>query len=616
MRKRNRLFAFFLAILFLGPAGMAAVILPVEAADPDPTKATYSVTFLGLYGSFLKDERVSYGEDATPPVLEEREGYIFEGWDGDYTNVTENRVISAIYSIKTYTVTYVDWDGTILKEDIVEYMDLAIPPDDPEREGYMFMGWDGNDRWIEKDEIVRATYIYASVSNGADPIDSGDDDEEDGGENSNTGENGDDNEDIGNNENDSGDDKNGEPDDSGNSDGNDDRHDGDENEDDPESEPGIIPEQEPQLPENENEDGDDDENASDDKGNDEEAENTDGVEDSVVSSDDGDDDQSENDIDQASMPEQEETTPQPPLPSESSTPTSVSGSNDPIAQEPAPQVPTSHEDTTPELSAQAPMVQPISHSTEPTKPETEERSEIGESNNIPTIPAVVSIQQIEPAVSVVSSDELTNRLNIHSRTNRQSSERKAEIAATRTDRTGTAESEECCCDSDYNDCSCSTEEDVSVITVSDNNTSEKGWLRFILLPVAASPLLLYLLFAGRKIKGVVTDREGTPVKGVTLRLSVARGEERSSKNDRSKDTNRKGAYVFRHIRRKNVNLEVFAPSGKRLLWLEILPKERKDEDAFLVRDCAEGISFEIDRTLRTIYVDIVDRSQDSKFDKR
>ena len=42
----------------------------------------------------------------------------------------------------TYTVTFVDWDGTVLKTETVEEGNSATAPADPTRDGYTFIGWD------------------------------------------------------------------------------------------------------------------------------------------------------------------------------------------------------------------------------------------------------------------------------------------------------------------------------------------------------------------------------------------------------------------------------------------------------------------------------------------
>ena len=60
---------------------------------------TYTVTFIGKDGSVLKTEDVQYGQDATPPTPPDVEGYTFTGWSAEYTSVKANLEITAIYEV-------------------------------------------------------------------------------------------------------------------------------------------------------------------------------------------------------------------------------------------------------------------------------------------------------------------------------------------------------------------------------------------------------------------------------------------------------------------------------------------------------------------------------------
>ncbi len=60
--------------------------------------------------------------------------------------------------IVKYTVTFVDWDGTELKKEAVEYGKAATAPADPIRAGYRFTGWDKAFDHIIADLTVTAQY--------------------------------------------------------------------------------------------------------------------------------------------------------------------------------------------------------------------------------------------------------------------------------------------------------------------------------------------------------------------------------------------------------------------------------------------------------------------------
>jgi len=58
-----------------------------------------------------------------------------------------------------YTVTFVDYDGTILDTQIVYYGGSAIAPTEPSRVGYIFNGWDIDFTNVTSDLTVTATYF-------------------------------------------------------------------------------------------------------------------------------------------------------------------------------------------------------------------------------------------------------------------------------------------------------------------------------------------------------------------------------------------------------------------------------------------------------------------------
>ena len=67
-----------------------------------PIAETFTVTFADYDGTILKVETVESGKGATAPTEPTRTGYRFIGWDKDYTNVTSNLTVTATYE-RTYT---------------------------------------------------------------------------------------------------------------------------------------------------------------------------------------------------------------------------------------------------------------------------------------------------------------------------------------------------------------------------------------------------------------------------------------------------------------------------------------------------------------------------------
>ena len=128
----------------------------------DKTETTqYTVTFADWDGTTLKTETVESGKPAIAPADPAREGYTFAGWDKAFDNITSNTTVTATYTqiaLDTYTVTFVDWDGTTLKTETVESGKSATAPADPTRADYTFTGWDKAFDNITSDTTVTATY--------------------------------------------------------------------------------------------------------------------------------------------------------------------------------------------------------------------------------------------------------------------------------------------------------------------------------------------------------------------------------------------------------------------------------------------------------------------------
>ncbi|MBO6062242.1 MAG: InlB B-repeat-containing protein, partial [Clostridia bacterium] len=131
---------------------------PEPTAEPTPEPVYYTVTFVDWDGTVLSTQQVEEGASATAPADPSREGYTFIGWDTDFAAVTGDLTVTAQYSVNTYTVTFVDWDGTVLKTETVNYGGSASAPADPSREGYTFIGWDTDFANVTGDLTVTALY--------------------------------------------------------------------------------------------------------------------------------------------------------------------------------------------------------------------------------------------------------------------------------------------------------------------------------------------------------------------------------------------------------------------------------------------------------------------------
>ena len=68
------------------------------------TLPTYKVIFKDIDGNILKEAIVREGYNAVAPFNPVKEGYEFIGWDQEFTNVTKDIVVNALYHIKTYKI--------------------------------------------------------------------------------------------------------------------------------------------------------------------------------------------------------------------------------------------------------------------------------------------------------------------------------------------------------------------------------------------------------------------------------------------------------------------------------------------------------------------------------
>ena len=132
--------------------------------------ADYKVIFKDN-GRTKKTEYVTKGQNATPPTLEDKVGYTLS-WDADYTNITEDMVINAVWTKKDngggnttiivspsetnkYTVTFKD-RGKIVKTEKVKSGDAAEYPY-INRNGYE-LSWDKDFSKVTANITVNAVW--------------------------------------------------------------------------------------------------------------------------------------------------------------------------------------------------------------------------------------------------------------------------------------------------------------------------------------------------------------------------------------------------------------------------------------------------------------------------
>ncbi len=101
----------------------------------------FIVTFKDSNDEVLKTEAVEENGHATPPQNPTKEGYIFIGWDKAYTNIKENLVIFAKYDLINYDIKFYDGSEELsLSPNTYTILDVVELPT-PEKDGFVFEGW-------------------------------------------------------------------------------------------------------------------------------------------------------------------------------------------------------------------------------------------------------------------------------------------------------------------------------------------------------------------------------------------------------------------------------------------------------------------------------------------
>lgn len=120
----------------------------------------YTITFDSAGGTAVDAIIQGYGTAVPAPADPTRVGYTFGGWSPAVpaTMPAEDLTLMAQWAINQYTVTFRDHDGTELKSELVTHGGRSTAPEDPEREGYTFSGWDVEFDNITADLVVTAQY--------------------------------------------------------------------------------------------------------------------------------------------------------------------------------------------------------------------------------------------------------------------------------------------------------------------------------------------------------------------------------------------------------------------------------------------------------------------------
>lgn len=171
-------------------SGSATVIeLPTVTGDAEynavfhSLKNKYTVIFKDNYGTIYSETQYSAGDTITiPTASRDTDGYAmytFEYWSLDGKtkididgHVTSDITYIAVYkeTVRHYSISFKDYNGTLISSDTYTFNTPIIPPADPAREMtnefvYSFKGWNndinGNGEWFDNDPVTGDTTYYA-----------------------------------------------------------------------------------------------------------------------------------------------------------------------------------------------------------------------------------------------------------------------------------------------------------------------------------------------------------------------------------------------------------------------------------------------------------------------
>ena len=142
----------------------------VYTATYTPTYIEYTITFLNYDDSVIVSSTYHYGDEIQVPADPTKPGdnvyeFIFDGWDNEVVACDGDMVYKATFHMAyiEYTVSFVDYDGSVISSDTYHYGDSIVIPNDPTRSAdntytYEFAGWDNEVVACDSNKVYTATY--------------------------------------------------------------------------------------------------------------------------------------------------------------------------------------------------------------------------------------------------------------------------------------------------------------------------------------------------------------------------------------------------------------------------------------------------------------------------
>lgn len=127
---------------------------------PPTTKNKYTVVFMSDNEEIIKRE-VLHGKKAIAPDNPTKDGYNFIGWDQDFSKVTSDIIVNAIFEKAkdiVYEVIFYDDNDIEIIRLYIKDGNKVTPPQAPIKPGYNFIGWDKDLEVVNTNLEVRPLY--------------------------------------------------------------------------------------------------------------------------------------------------------------------------------------------------------------------------------------------------------------------------------------------------------------------------------------------------------------------------------------------------------------------------------------------------------------------------